>query len=61
MDRRTTLQWMLAAAAALSVDVSAGATPATKGGKAGIGGKPKGYGTDPTLTKSYQSGRACGR
>ncbi len=56
MDRRTTLQWMLAAAAALSVEVSAGATPATKGGKAGIGGKPKGYGTDPTLTKSYQAG-----
>ncbi|RZI62530.1 MAG: gluconate 2-dehydrogenase subunit 3 family protein [Rubrivivax sp.] len=51
MDRRTTLQWMLAAAAALSVDVSAGATPARK-----KGGKPKGYGTDPLLTKSYTSG-----
>ena len=57
MDRRTTLQWMLAAAAALSVEVSAGATPAArKGGQGSKGGKPKGYGTDPTLTKSYASG-----
>lgn len=53
MDRRTTLQWMLAASAALSVGVSAGATPARRqDGK----GKPAGYGTDPVLTKSYASG-----
>ncbi|MDY0743188.1 gluconate 2-dehydrogenase subunit 3 family protein [Paucibacter sp. R3-3] len=51
MDRRTTLQWMLAASAALGVPVSAGATPATR-----KGAKPTGYGTDPKLTQSYKSG-----
>ncbi len=52
MDRRQTLQWMLAASAALGAEVSAGATPAKRsGGKAG-----KGYGTDPKLTPSYRSG-----
>lgn len=49
MDRRQTLQWMLAASAALGAELSAGATPARKGGK--------GYGTDPKLNKSY-SGEA---
>ncbi|WP_457417658.1 gluconate 2-dehydrogenase subunit 3 family protein [Roseateles sp. P5_E7] len=48
MDRRETLQWMLAASAALGVERSAGATPATR--------KVKGYGTDPKLTRSYRSG-----
>lgn len=48
MDRRTTLQWMLAASAALGAEVSAGATPARKAGK--------GYGTDPKLTPTYRSG-----
>jgi hypothetical protein len=48
MDRRETLQWMLAASAALGADVSAGATPARKSGK--------GYGTDPKLTLTYRSG-----
>jgi hypothetical protein len=48
MDRRETLQWMLAASAVLGADVSAGATPATR--------RPKGYGTDPKLNKSYRSG-----
>lgn len=57
MDRRTTLQWMLAASAALSLDVSAGTTPARRSGaKAGKGGKPVGYGTDPDLTRSYKGG-----
>jgi len=46
MDRRTTLQWMLAASAALGAEVSAGATPA----------KARGYGTDPKLTQTYRSG-----
>jgi len=49
MDRRQTLQWMLAASAVLGTEVSAGATPARKSGG-------KGYGTDPKLTKSYASG-----
>jgi len=50
MDRRQTLQWMLAASAALGTEVSGGATPARKQGK------PEGYGTDPKLTRSYSSG-----
>lgn len=48
LDRRTTLQWMLAASAALGAEVSAGATPARKPGQ--------GYGTDPRLTRTYRSG-----
>lgn len=48
MDRRQTLQWMLAASAAMGAEVSAGATPAAR--------KGKGYGTDPKLTKTYRSG-----
>ena len=48
MDRRQTLQWMLAASAALVAEVSAGATPARKSGK--------GYGTDPKLNKTYRGG-----
>jgi len=48
MDRRQTLQWMVAASAALGAEMSAGATPARKPGKT--------YGTDPKLTKSYASG-----
>ena len=51
MDRRETLQWMLAASAALGAEVSAGATPAKRSG-----GKAKGYGTDPKLTPTYRSG-----
>jgi hypothetical protein len=52
MDRRQTLQWMLAASAALGAEVSAGATPAKRsGGKAA-----KGYGTDPKLNTSYAAG-----
>ena len=51
MDRRTTLQWMLAASAALGAEVSAGATPARRSG-----GKAKGYGTDPQLNKTYRGG-----
>lgn len=49
MDRRQTLQWMLAASAVLGAEVSAGATPARKAGA-------KGYGTDPKLNKTYRSG-----
>jgi hypothetical protein len=49
MDRRETLQWMLAAGAALAAPVSAGATPARRAGM--------GYGTDPKLTRTYQSGK----
>ncbi|HEX5687885.1 MAG TPA: gluconate 2-dehydrogenase subunit 3 family protein [Ideonella sp.] len=49
MDRRHSLQWMLAAAALPGL-ASAGATPALKK-KA-----TRGYGTDPTLVKSYRSG-----
>jgi len=49
MDRRQTLQWMLAASAVLGADVSAGATPARKSGA-------KGYGTDPKLNATYRSG-----
>jgi len=48
MDRRETLQWMLAASAALGGEASAGATPARKAGK--------GYGTDPRLTRTYRGG-----
>ena len=48
MDRRETLQWMLAASAAMGIEMSAGATPA--------GRKGKGYGTDAKLTKTYRSG-----
>ena len=48
MDRRETLQWMLAASAAMGVGTSAGATPANRPGQAG-----KGYGTDPKLNMSY--------
>ncbi|MBW8848619.1 MAG: gluconate 2-dehydrogenase subunit 3 family protein [Burkholderiales bacterium] len=48
MDRRETLQWMLAASAAMGVGTSAGATPASRQGKAA-----KGYGTDPKLNTSY--------
>jgi hypothetical protein len=51
MDRRETLQWMLAASAALGVEVSAGATPARRST-----GNAKGYGTDPRLTRRYRSG-----
>ncbi|MFG6467114.1 gluconate 2-dehydrogenase subunit 3 family protein [Roseateles sp. BYS87W] len=48
LDRRTTLQWMLAASAALGVEASGGATPARRPGA--------GYGTDPKLTRSYRAG-----
>ncbi|HEY8877042.1 MAG TPA: gluconate 2-dehydrogenase subunit 3 family protein [Roseateles sp.] len=48
MDRRQTLQWMLAASAALGTETSAGATPARKPGA--------GYGTDPKLNKAYRRG-----
>lgn len=48
MDRRHSLQWMLAATALPGL-ASAGATPALK--KAAHG-----YGTDPKLVKSYRSG-----
>ncbi|WP_457353350.1 gluconate 2-dehydrogenase subunit 3 family protein [Roseateles sp. P5_D6] len=48
MDRRQTLQWMLAASAAMGVEVSAGATPAAR--------KGRGYGTDPQLTRTYRGG-----
>ncbi len=54
MDRRSTLQWMLAASAAMGTEVSAGATPALPKHKSNNGGK--GYGTDPILTKTYRSG-----
>jgi hypothetical protein len=50
LDRRQTLQWMLAASAAMGVEVSAGTTPATRKGK------DYGYGTDPKLTSTYRSG-----
>lgn len=48
MDRRASLQWMLAASAALGADLSAGATPATR--------NSQGYGSDPRLNKRYRSG-----
>lgn len=48
MDRRTTLQWMLAASAALGAELSGGATPARKPGA--------GYGTDPRLNTTYRAG-----
>jgi hypothetical protein len=54
LDRRTTLQWMLAASAALGAEASAGATPALPAHKSNNGGK--GYGTDPKLNKSWRSG-----
>lgn len=48
MDRRTTLKWMLAAAAASPLwNAASGATPA----KAAVG-----YGTDPDLVKAYRGG-----
>ena len=46
MDRRQTLQWMLAASAALGADLPAGAAGPVK----------KGYGTDPKLNRSYRGG-----
>lgn len=49
MDRRHSLQWMLAAAALPGL-ASAGTTPAVKAGS------PRGYGTDPNLVKRYRSG-----
>lgn len=48
MDRRTTLQWMLAATA---LPLGAGATAAVKPAARGAG-----YGTDPKLVKTYRSG-----
>jgi len=54
LDRRTTLQWMLAASAALGAEASGGATPAPRAYKSNNGGQ--GYGTDPTLTRTYRSG-----
>jgi hypothetical protein len=48
MDRRQSLQWMLAAAA-LPTLASGGATAA-------VTKKPTGYGTDPNLVKAYSSG-----
>jgi len=47
MDRRASIQWMLAAAALPSL--SGGATAASAK-------KPTGYGTDPKLNQSYRSG-----
>ena len=47
MDRRSTLQWMLAATALPAW----GDTSATPGG-----GRAKGYGTDPDLVKRYRAG-----
>lgn len=46
MDRRESLQWMLAAAAA----------PAWSASGAAVAVKAHGYGTDPDLVKSYRSG-----
>lgn len=46
MDRRQTLQWMLAASAALGAELPAGAAAAAG----------KGYGTDPRLNRRYRSG-----
>jgi hypothetical protein len=48
MDRRSTLQWMLAAAALPLWEQAGAAAPATK--------KRLGVGTDPSLVKSYRSG-----
>ncbi|HEV8689594.1 MAG TPA: gluconate 2-dehydrogenase subunit 3 family protein [Ideonella sp.] len=48
MDRRESLQWMLAVAT-LPASASAGATAAQPK-------KPAGYGTDPKLTRTYRSG-----
>jgi hypothetical protein len=48
MDRRTSLQWMLAAASLPGwVDAAAAANTRRK---------PRGYGTDPDLVKRYRSG-----
>ncbi|MET0520229.1 MAG: gluconate 2-dehydrogenase subunit 3 family protein [Burkholderiaceae bacterium] len=48
MDRRQSLQWMLAAAAAPAWSASGAATPRPA--------KPAGYGTDPDLVKSHRVG-----
>ncbi len=63
MDRRTTLQWMLAATGALAFKgaaAGAGAAPATKAASgvasasSGVRGQP--YGTDPKLLEIYHPG-----
>jgi hypothetical protein len=55
MDRRTTIKWMLAAAAtAPSLQVSLGAEAATLARDVAAG--QKGYGTDPQLTKEWKPG-----
>ena len=53
MDRRESLQWMLAAAALPSMWGEAVAKPA---GSANATAKAKGYGTDPDLIKRHQAG-----
>jgi hypothetical protein len=51
-DRRTTIKWMLAAAAAMPLlDRRAAADPVTAALPA-----PNGYGSDPNLTKLYRAG-----
>jgi hypothetical protein len=55
MDRRTTIKWMLAAAAtAPSLQVSLGADSAALARDVAAG--QKGYGTDPQLTKEWKPG-----
>ncbi len=49
MDRRTTIQWMLAASAVWSF-------PEARGGQAGPAIPARGYGTDPKLLKAYRRG-----
>jgi len=49
MDRRTTIQWMLAASAVWSF-------PAARGAQAGAANPARGYGTDPKLLKAYRRG-----
>jgi hypothetical protein len=49
MDRRTTIQWMLAASAAWSF-------PAARGAPADSAVSARGYGTDPNLLMAYRRG-----
>ena len=59
MDRRRTLQWMLAASATMPLlarRALGAAAPAALTGKAPVAPMAQGYGTDPDLTKIYHPG-----
>lgn len=57
MDRRTTLKWMLSAAAAMPLLKTHGVAAAASAAPSAPGAPPvKGYGTDPDMTRVYAAG-----